>query len=90
VTEFDDFMTDRELALEKEGIDVQPMFKYQVTINGGSNFYCQQVTEERMGERTCLKLTDVWVRDVALTTRLVPWVRAVVAEYDVALLRAES
>lgn len=80
--EWDEYLADRDMAMWRELADVQSLFRYVITVPGSSTYYCRDITEDDMGDRTRLRLDDVWVQDASMKTRLVPVVVLVVREWE--------
>lgn len=89
MSEFDDAhdaLAKKDMEIDKEGADVQVLFRFQISLPGGGTFLCREYSETDFGDRTRLVLTDAWVNDRLLVTRMVPLVTLVVREYEIVTL----
>lgn len=83
--------SERDLAMDKEALDVQQLFRFEVSMRDGPMYFCQEVEEQILGDgRSRLILTDCWARDLLLNSRLVPKITAVCADYDITELRVDQ
>lgn len=90
IEEVQNWRAEKDLLLWKEAIDVEPLYKYMVILGEGGTYLCNSVTESDKGERTVLRLEDVWVHDALMGKRIVPSIVAVVSRYEIVLLRGDA
>ena len=90
-SELEDFQAEQDLKMEKEYLDIQPLFKYLVAAQGAFSYLCQSCdVVEASASMTTLVLRDCWTRDTTMAKRLVPQVVIRCKEYEMVTLRDDE